>query len=251
VSICLILALTSLILPSAGRATTSYLRNATLGAQAIAVVTKMWISHSILSVIVDLSSSTDGRYGTGSTKKYWPSPQYLLHELMISLLSQLYLYGHPRYLRPLQGLCVPNIIGVFSTSEGLANMAMEPPHPHAWRVAERSISVDEKDAIVEAYAQIHARGVLHGDVALRHMLIGMFMFRLQLSFLSQGLKQAGTENRQLSTSGRLLAFNPPCKLASVAAVLMNFNSRCAKSSFFLITMARASLNIDSRGSGTL
>ncbi|KAI0001845.1 hypothetical protein BJV77DRAFT_19811 [Russula vinacea] len=51
-------------------------------------------------------------------------------------------------------------------------MAMEPPHPHAWRVADRSLSMDEKRAIVDAYAQIHARGVLHGDVTLRHMLIG-------------------------------------------------------------------------------
>lgn len=78
-------------------------------------------------------------------------------------------------MRPLQGLCVPSIIGVFSTSEGLANMAMEPPHPHAWRVADRSLSADEKCAIVDAYAQIHARGVLHGDVTLRHMLIGMLI----------------------------------------------------------------------------
>ncbi len=51
-------------------------------------------------------------------------------------------------------------------------MAMEPPHPHAWRVADRSLSTNEKRVIVEAYAQIHARGVLHRDVALRHMLIG-------------------------------------------------------------------------------
>jgi|SRR5712671_1552197 len=89
------------------------------------------------------------------------------------LSFQLYLYGHPHHLRPLQGLCVPSIIGVYSTPEGLANMAMEPPHPHAWRVADRSISTAEKGAIVEAYIQIHARGVLHGDVALKHMLIGM------------------------------------------------------------------------------
>ena len=52
-------------------------------------------------------------------------------------------------------------------------MAMEPPHPHTWRVADRLLSQDEKGAIVDAYAQIHAHGVLHGDVALRHMLIGM------------------------------------------------------------------------------
>ena len=52
-------------------------------------------------------------------------------------------------------------------------MAMELPHPHSWRVADRSLSTDEKRAIVDAYAQIHARGVLHGDVALRHILVGM------------------------------------------------------------------------------
>lgn len=52
-------------------------------------------------------------------------------------------------------------------------MAMELPHPHSWRVADRSLSTDEKRAIVDAYAQIHAHGVLHGDVALRHILIGM------------------------------------------------------------------------------
>ncbi|KAH9065975.1 hypothetical protein EDB87DRAFT_1594161 [Lactarius vividus] len=119
----------------AGRATTSYLRRATFGAQAVAVVSKIW--------------------------KIWDG----FHK-------ELYLYGHPLHLRPLQGLCVPNIIGIFNTSEGLANMAMEPPHPHAWRVADRFLSTDEKRVIVKAYAQIHARGVLHRDVALRHMLIG-------------------------------------------------------------------------------
>ena len=109
----------------------------------------------------------------GSTKRYAVHREtYIMSSN--TLLLQLYLYGHPLHLRPLQGLCVPNIIGVFNTSEGLANMAMEPPHPHAWRVAERSLSTNEKRVIVEAYSQIHARGVLHRDVALRHMLIGRF-----------------------------------------------------------------------------
>ena len=88
-------------------------------------------------------------------------------------------------MRPLQGLCVPSIIGVFSTSEGLANMAMEPPHPHAWRIADRSLSPDEKRAIVDAYARIHARGVLHGDVALRHILIGMLTLQNFHHFLNR------------------------------------------------------------------
>lgn len=128
--------------------------------------------NSVSLAIVDFFlCRTDGKYGMGSTKKY-----FLCHNACLissrSLSPQLYLYGHPLHLRPLQGRCVPSIIGVFSTSEGLANIAMEPPHPHAWRVADRSLSMDEKGAIVEAYAQIHARGVLHGDVVLRHMLIG-------------------------------------------------------------------------------
>ena len=117
---------------------------------------------------------------------------------LISLLLQLYLYGHPRHLRPLQGLCVPSIIGVFSTSEGLANMAMEPPHPHAWRVADRSLSVGEKYAVVDAYAQIHARGVLHGDVVLRHMLIGMFkLLLLALSHQVRSRQGRKSNNHQL------------------------------------------------------
>ena len=61
---------------------------------------------------------------------------------------------------------------------------MELPHPHSWRVADRSLSADEKCAIVDAYAQIHARGVLHGDVALRHILIGMSILQNFPCFLT-------------------------------------------------------------------
>ena len=63
-------------------------------------------------------------------------------------------------------------------------MAMELPHPHSWRVADRSLSTDEKRAIVDAYAHIHARGVLHGDVALRHILIGMSILQNSHSSLT-------------------------------------------------------------------
>ena len=62
---------------------------------------------------------------------------------------------------------------------------MELPHPHSWQVADRSLSTDEKRAIVNAYAQIHARGVLHGDVALRHILIGMLMLQNFCCFLTR------------------------------------------------------------------
>jgi len=64
-------------------------------------------------------------------------------------------------------------------------MAMELPHSHSWRVADRSLSMDEKHAIVDAYAQIHAHGVLHGDVALRHILIGMLLLQNLHCFLTK------------------------------------------------------------------
>jgi hypothetical protein len=69
--------------------------------------------------------------------------------------------------------------------------------------------MDEKRAIVDAYAQIHARGVLHGDVALRHMLIGTLRFQLSSLSFSPGSMQAGMEGQQLSISDGHLAFNRP------------------------------------------
>ena len=101
---------------------------------------------------------------------------------------------------------MPNIIGVFHTSEGLANMAMEPPHPHAWRVADRSLSTNEKRGIVEAYAEIHARGVLHRDVALRHMLIGTF----GLSKIAFALRfEAGRDGKATIINFRQASCLPP------------------------------------------
>jgi hypothetical protein len=75
---------------------------------------------------------------------------------------------------------------------------MELPHPHSWRVADRSLSTDEKRAIVDAYVQIHARGVLHGDVALRHILIGMSILQNLHCFLTRRSRQGWkAHNHQL------------------------------------------------------
>ena len=46
------------------------------------------------------------------------------------------------------------------------------PHPSGWREADSYLSVEEKNNIIMAYKRIHNAGVLHGDVELRHMLIG-------------------------------------------------------------------------------
>ncbi|KAI0068257.1 hypothetical protein BV25DRAFT_545290 [Artomyces pyxidatus] len=88
------------------------------------------------------------------------------------LHTEIYLYAHPRCLRPLQGVCVPHIIGVFETDAGIANVAMELPHAAAWRTADVDLPRRDKLAIIQAYAKIHAQGVLHGAVLLNHMLVG-------------------------------------------------------------------------------
>ena len=53
----------------AGRATTSYLRKATLGAQAFAIVSKMLVSLSIPKASVEPFCHADGKSGMASTKK--------------------------------------------------------------------------------------------------------------------------------------------------------------------------------------
>jgi hypothetical protein len=85
-------------------------------------------------------------------------------------------------------------------------VAMEPPHPHAWRVADRWLSTGEKRAIVEAYTQIHARGVLHRDVALRHMLVGTLLSRYKHHFPLNGV-QAVTGRLQSSILDMHLVFH--------------------------------------------
>jgi hypothetical protein len=49
---------------------------------------------------------------------------------------------------------------------------MDLPHPVFWMEASASMPVVLKDRVVEAFQNLHERGVVHGDVALRHILIG-------------------------------------------------------------------------------
>ncbi|KAF9068024.1 hypothetical protein BDP27DRAFT_1295571 [Rhodocollybia butyracea] len=83
--------------------------------------------------------------------------------------SELALYK--KQLRPLQGQCVPNIIGVFSAPSAL-NVAMEPPHSSFWIEASTDMPLSLKERCLDAFVNIHSRGVFHGDIELRHMLIG-------------------------------------------------------------------------------
>ncbi|CAK5264764.1 unnamed protein product [Mycena citricolor] len=83
--------------------------------------------------------------------------------------SELGLYK--RQLKPLQGIIVPFIINVY-TCVGAIDVAMEPPHHSFWIEASPDMPDVLKRRCIAAYERLHAAGVWHGDVELRHMLIG-------------------------------------------------------------------------------
>jgi len=62
-------------------------------------------------------------------------------------------------------------MGVY-TRPGKIDIAMDLPHPIFWMEASASMPTVLKDRVVEAFQKLHERGVVHGDVALRHILIG-------------------------------------------------------------------------------
>jgi len=62
-------------------------------------------------------------------------------------------------------------MGVY-TRPGEIDIIMNLPHPVFWIEASPSMPMVLKDCVVEAFQKLHERGVVHGDVALRHILIG-------------------------------------------------------------------------------
>ena len=62
-------------------------------------------------------------------------------------------------------------MGVYARN-GYINIAMEPPHPIFWVEASPDMSIYLKERVIEAFEKIHSRGIAHGDIALRHILIG-------------------------------------------------------------------------------
>ncbi|KAG7099406.1 hypothetical protein E1B28_001259 [Marasmius oreades] len=86
-----------------------------------------------------------------------------------ALYSELALYK--KHMKNLQGNTVPSIITVL-TGPTTLSVAMEPPHNSFWIEASIDMPLILKDRCVEAFQKLHECGVLHGDVELRHMLIG-------------------------------------------------------------------------------
>ena len=62
-------------------------------------------------------------------------------------------------------------MGVY-THPGKIDIAMDLPHPVFWMEASASMPIVLKDRVIEAFQKLHEKGVVHGDVALRHILIG-------------------------------------------------------------------------------
>ncbi|KII93924.1 hypothetical protein PLICRDRAFT_79786, partial [Plicaturopsis crispa FD-325 SS-3] len=73
---------------------------------------------------------------------------------------QLFLYAHPKLLRPLQGICVPYFVNVCNAPGGHVSFIMETPHHVGWRFADlEELTEKNKEDIVEAYTKLHAQGV--------------------------------------------------------------------------------------------
>ncbi|KAI6132672.1 hypothetical protein EDD16DRAFT_1699347 [Pisolithus croceorrhizus] len=89
----------------------------------------------------------------------------------IGFHSELALYTSEHYLKPLQGDVVPTIIGVHVVPEAIS-LTMELPHDSFWIESSPTMPDVLKERVIAAFEKIHARGVLHGDPELRHMLIG-------------------------------------------------------------------------------
>ncbi|OBZ79138.1 hypothetical protein A0H81_00737 [Grifola frondosa] len=85
--------------------------------------------------------------------------------------AELALYKCHTFLRDLQGDVIPYIINVYNDVVGI-HIAMQPPHEVFWIEASPDIPDVLKERVIEAYEKIHARGIVHGDAELRHMLIG-------------------------------------------------------------------------------
>ncbi|KAJ6574829.1 hypothetical protein B0H19DRAFT_1254480 [Mycena capillaripes] len=97
------------------------------------------------------------------------SKLWLTKEKWHGFFSELALYKGQ--LRSLQGRIVPTIINVYSCT-GAVDVAMEPPHHSFWIEATADMPHVLKKRCVEAFEKLHRAGVLHGDIELRHMLIG-------------------------------------------------------------------------------
>lgn len=130
----------------------------------------------------------------------------------IGFNSEMTLYNSEQYLKPLQGVIVPRIIGVHILP-GAISIAMELPHQSFWIEASPTMPDVLKERAMQGLEILHSRGILHGDIELRHVLVGgdgavtFIDFQLSRSINpdeSVGLEKA--EDEEFRFEKRLLAF---------------------------------------------
>ncbi|KDQ06941.1 hypothetical protein BOTBODRAFT_70712 [Botryobasidium botryosum FD-172 SS1] len=86
--------------------------------------------------------------------------------------AEVYLYSSPYHLKLLQGIIVPRVISASIPDEGAAVLNMEPISQRGWTEAHpKFMSTSDKEVVIRTYMVLHAQGILHNDVALRHILL--------------------------------------------------------------------------------
>ncbi|KAG9104427.1 hypothetical protein FRC06_002662 [Ceratobasidium sp. 370] len=75
---------------------------------------------------------------------------YQLPAGTLGLYVELFLYASWDHLRPLQGQCIPTVIGPFSAPGGKVGLLMEPMSPTGWREASMSDSDEIKEKVSDS-----------------------------------------------------------------------------------------------------
>jgi RIO-like serine/threonine protein kinase len=92
------------------------------------------------------------------------------------------------------GICVPTVIGLYNAAGGRLSLAMELPHPIGWREADPHISVELKEKVIVAYQNIHGRNILHNDVKLENVLIGVSEILLRILIVASPSSHVGDDD---------------------------------------------------------
>jgi hypothetical protein len=75
---------------------------------------------------------------------------------------------------------VPHFIGIHNTVGGYVTFAMEPLCANGWNEASDRLSHDQKELVLFAWRKLHAKGILHNDPQLRHILISDDRTKVQI-----------------------------------------------------------------------
>ena len=75
---------------------------------------------------------------------------------------------------------MPRFIGIHNTLGGYVTFAMEPLCANGWSEASDRLSHDMKELVLAAWRKLHAKGILHNNPQLRHILISDDRTKVQI-----------------------------------------------------------------------